>query len=264
MTGWLDPVCRALDAVRQPVDFFFRNDDVGWGDERLFPLLDLFAVRGLPVDLAVIPAALGDDMARRLSDRCVGSSGLIRVHQHGWRHANHEAAGRKCEFGLARAVANQAADLKAGRERLQAALGPFVDPVFTPPWNRCAQATVDVLAAEGFRVLSRDAGARPLDACGMEELPVSVDWQEGEGREESRTVLGQQIACAAGRGRPVGTMLHHGAMTGEHRAGLGALLDLLVRHDKARCVSMMDCVGADTEPDQISLRSGGITCSETN
>ena len=37
-----------------------------------------------------------------------------------------------------------------------------VDPIFTPPWNRCTQATADCLAMLGYRVLSRDATASRL------------------------------------------------------------------------------------------------------
>ena len=44
---WLDPLRRALDASPAPATFFFRDDDVGWSDDRLFSLLDLFARKGV-------------------------------------------------------------------------------------------------------------------------------------------------------------------------------------------------------------------------
>jgi predicted deacetylase len=241
MTGWLDGLRRMLDGAARSVDFFFRNDDVGWADERLPPLLDLFAARELPVDLSVIPAALGDETARRLSDRCAASAGRIRVHQHGWRHANHERAGRKCEFGLSRMATDQRRDLRSGHARLQAALGPWVDPVFTPPWNRCTQATVALLTAGSYRVLSRNAGAMRLDTAGLVELPVAVDWQKLEGAEAGGSALGAAITDAAAQDRPVGVMLHHAAMTEDGCRALAALLDLLARHERARCLTMMDC-----------------------
>jgi len=244
MSGWLDPVSRAFDESAQPISLFFRNDDVGWSDERLPPLLDLFAARALPLDLAVIPAALGDDTARRLSERCAAAAGRLRVHQHGWRHANHESDGRKGEFGSSRAVADQAADLQDGRARLKAALGPFVDPIFTPPWNRCTQATVDLLAADAYRVLSRDGGATPLETSGLVELPVAVDWQKRMAEAADGSLLGPAIVQAAAKGSPVGIMLHHAVMPDDGRAALAALLDLLARHEKARCLSMMDCADA--------------------
>jgi len=58
MTAWLDPLRMQLDACACPVRFFFRDDDVGWDDERLWALLDRFARGATPVDLAVIPAML--------------------------------------------------------------------------------------------------------------------------------------------------------------------------------------------------------------
>jgi len=243
MTAWLDGLRRALDGAARPVAFFFRNDDVGWADERLPPVLDLFATRALPVDLAVIPAALGEDMARRLSDRCAAAEGRLRVHQHGWRHANHEDAGRKCEFGASRVTADQRQDLEAGQVRLREALGPWADPVFTPPWNRCTQTTVDLLSAASYRVLSRNAGALPLEAAGLVELPVGVDWQNQMAAGTCGVLLESTVAAAVAQDRAVGVMLHHALMTEGGRTALAALLDLLARHDRARCRTMMDCAG---------------------
>jgi len=39
-TNWLDPLRKRLDEAHEPTSFFFRNDDVGWEDARLFELLD--------------------------------------------------------------------------------------------------------------------------------------------------------------------------------------------------------------------------------
>jgi len=237
---WLDPIREALDRDRFPAALFFRNDDVGWEDERLLPLLDLFAARSLPLDLAVIPAALADAAAQMLADRCAASGGRLRVHQHGWRHANHESAGRKCEFGPTRSKEDQAADLRAGRDRLQPALGQFADPIFTPPWNRCTQATADMLAAASFRVLSRDAGATPLEGGRLIELPVSVDWDRAV-RRNGYAGLGKALAAGPASHRPVGVMLHHAALDAAALTELAALLDLLAHHDNARCLTMMAC-----------------------
>src|SRR5690348_11558928 len=123
---WLDPLARALDAAPSPVRFFFRDDDAGWDDGRLLALLDVFAARGVPADVAVIPEALSPDLAAELRARPVG------LHQHGFAHANHEAAGRKCEFGPSRPVAFQRADIAAGCARLADLLGDAVQPIFTP------------------------------------------------------------------------------------------------------------------------------------
>jgi hypothetical protein len=69
---WLDPLRVALDETAAPVTFFFRDDDAGWDDGRLFSLLDVFARRALPLDVAVIPRALSAERAARL---LIGSRG---------------------------------------------------------------------------------------------------------------------------------------------------------------------------------------------
>ena len=203
MVSWLQPVERALDEAPAPVPVFFRDDDAGWGDARLVALLDAFAERGLPVDLAVSPAELDAGLASELRARPVG------LHQHGLAHVNHEREGRKCEFGPARDAAAQRRDVVAGRTRLAALLGDRVDPIFTPPWNRCTADTGRVLAELGFAALSREARAAPLGVPGLRELPVSVDWfAHRHGVRLSQSELGGRIAEAIAAGPPVGVMFH--------------------------------------------------------
>jgi hypothetical protein len=217
--GWLEPVERALsDDTR----FFFRDDDAGWGDERLLALLQTFAARSVWVDLAVIPRELDAGLARELLAR-----ERVGLHQHGLAHANHEPAGRKCEFGASRDGVAQRADVFDGRERLEALLGDRLDPIFTPPWNRCTAVTGQVVAELGFRVLSREARAEALDVPGLAELPVCADWVRLEPHE-----LAERVAAFAGSGRPVGVMFHHEEMDA---ASLRRVDDLLaLAGDRAR------------------------------
>src|SRR5437867_7417220 len=157
MSDWLDPVRRVLDESPAPPAFFFRDDDVGRADGRLAPLLDLFARHAVPIDLAVIPQALAPAAADALRARIARAPAPIGIHMHGFAHVNHAPAGRKCEFGAARDVDAQRRDLELGRRRLDELLGDAVAPFFSPPWNRCTQATGRLLVELGFRVLSRDA-----------------------------------------------------------------------------------------------------------
>ena len=228
-----DAVQAALDAASGPVDFFFRDDDVGWGTDRLWPLLDLFAAHGLPIDLAVIPTELTRPSASRLLART--SSAPIRLHQHGFAHVNHEPYGRKHEFGPSRPAARQRRDIAEGRRRLDDLLGTSVDPIFTPPWNRCIPGTGWCLAALGFRVLSREARAEPLGIPGLAELPVSVDWFAHRKRVRlTADELDVRAAAAIRHGRPVGVMFHHAVMDEDERAGAGALLTRIAGHPAAR------------------------------
>ena len=242
MICWLDPVRRMLDDAIEPITFFFRNDDVGWDEAQLFQLLEIFEARSVPIDLAVIPTEISNRPARRLTERLRLSAGRIRLHQHGYRHANHEISGRKCEFGRDRTVTDQANDLKAGQHRLVAAFDDLFDPIFTPPWNRCTQATADLLGAGFYRALSRDIGAQPLHLDGLCEIPVGIDWCGWEARPEGRSGLGREIASFASRGIPIGVMLHHAEMSRDSRAAVKNILELLAAHPSAKCVSMRSLI----------------------
>src|SRR3954469_20118717 len=109
--AWLDPLRARLDARNEPVTFFFRDDDAGWADKRLFELLDLFEERRLPLDLAAIPRAMNEPLADALRSRHAGAAGRVGLHQHGFVHVNHEPEGRKQEFGPARSAAEQRDDI---------------------------------------------------------------------------------------------------------------------------------------------------------
>jgi hypothetical protein len=209
--GWLAPVERALT---EGTRFFFRDDDAGWADERLFALLDVF--EGHWIDLAVIPRELGAGLARELLAR-----EQVGLHQHGLAHVDHEPVGRKCEFGPARDLPTQRADIEAGRARLEAFLGDRVDPIFTPPWNRCTTDTGRALAELGFRVLSRESRAEPLGIDGLAELPVCADWVRIEPDD-----LAARVAAAVRAGGPVGVMFHHAEMDAASRRRAGELLAL--------------------------------------
>ncbi len=173
---WLEPLQAALDGAEEPIVFFLRDDDAGWNDERLFSLLDLCGEYGLPLDLAVIPAALRASSAAALIDRAEHGAGVLGMHQHGFAHVNHEPSGRKCEFGPARSADAQRRDIAAGRRLLRRLLGPWLDPIFTPPWNRCARVTGECLLDLGFVAISRESRASPLGIPGLCELPSTVDW----------------------------------------------------------------------------------------
>jgi peptidoglycan/xylan/chitin deacetylase (PgdA/CDA1 family) len=207
----------SLDAAASPVEVFFRDDDAGWGDNRLLDLITRFEAYGLPLDLAVIPAELTNGLAEQLRTRQVG------LHQHGYAHVNHEPEGRKCEFGPARDLAAQKADIAAGQERLKALLGDRLDPYFTPPWNRCTPDTAQALVELGFAALSREHRAEPLGL--LPEVSVHLDVARLTPEE-----LDERFARFVTEGGPVGVMFHHAVMEPEDFARADALLALLAGH----------------------------------
>jgi hypothetical protein len=226
---WLDPVRAALDLRDSPCTFFFRDDDAGWDDERLFALLRRFEHHGVRADVAVIPGALTAGLALRLGTTAQATG--TRLHQHGLSHTSHEVVGRKCEFGPARAARRQAADIADGRDLMLAAFGDLVDPVFTPPWNRCSAATGDALVAAGIEVLSRDVTAPRLDRPDLVEVAVSVDWfGRRKGIALTRAEVAGRIADQVSAGQLVGVMLHHAVTDDDELARIDDLLALVATH----------------------------------
>ena len=223
----------------------------------------MFGALAVPVNLAVIPAAVTPDLARHLLARHE-SSGPLAVHQHGLAHANHEPSGRPCEFGPSRTRDQQRSDIEAGQRRLAALLGPLSTPIFSPPWNRCTSETVDCLVELGFRALSRDATAEAIPSCGLVEIDVTIDWLEaraGAALEHAR--LAELLATSASRGRPVGVMLHHERMDAADHLALEELLRLLVRHPQLCCRPMAAQLDDDgpIDDDGPSERHAGTTPS---
>jgi len=239
MPDILTPVREALDTARAPLDIFLRDDDAGWDDARLIALLEATARAGVAIDLAAIPLAIGDTLARELRARIDETPGRIGMHQHGYAHSNHEAEGRSCEFGPARDTAAQRQDLLSGRARLQQHFGERLDALFTPPWNRCSPHTPALLAELGYAALSRDRGATPQRA--LPELPVDVDWCRQQ-RSGGPGAIAQALACAirarSADGRPLGLMLHHAQMDDGELALLERWLAALANHPLARWRSM--------------------------
>jgi predicted deacetylase len=243
MSGWLDSVRSALDRAASPVAFFVRDDDAGWSDDCLYRLLDVTQRFKVPIDLAVIPAAVGASLARELRLALDRTGEGISVHQHGLAHVNHESIGRKAEFGPSRSFVRQREDIGTGQRKLQDRLGAALCPIFTPPWNRCVPATGAALLELGFQVLSCDAGAPAMAAEGLEELPVHLDWTGRRGARWGAELWGMAIASRiATAASPIGLMLHHAVMTADDRRLLSELLAVLSTHQTVRLRTMSEWI----------------------
>jgi hypothetical protein len=189
------------------------------------------------IDLAVIPVDLDAELAATLCERA--SSGLVHLHQHGFRHVNHEPNGRKYEFGPSRSHDEQLADIAQGRALIGGQLHPYVDPIFTPPWNRCTDQTAAALVNLGFQILSRDHTARPFGLAELDEVPVTVDWfATGKSEPWAREHIAEQLCKRILGGGPVGVMLHHAITTDEHLVLVEQLLSLVADHPSAVSTSI--------------------------
>ena len=248
MNARTDPLMQALDRAHAPVRFFIRDDDAGWADDRLAALLDTTAAAGVPIDLAVIPDALRPALTRELLQRM--DTQPLGLHQHGCSHTNHENSGRKCEFGPSRPAEARQQDLLRGQRQLRLAFGARLDPIFTPPWNRCTDDTPAQLATLGFAALSRDTGAPAQQA--LAELPIHVDWTReqrlaAEADTDANEPVATQMARYVNGLHPVGLMLHHAVMDDAELDQLRALLSRWTSHPNARWVGMRSLLqGAST------------------
>lgn len=244
MPNWLDPVKAILDRATTPVDVFFRDDDAGWANDRLYLLLDEFAKVEIPIDLAVIPEALEDGLGHELLSRWRQNEHRLGFHQHGYSHANHEKEGRKCEFGNSRSKDKQKDDLAKGQHVLRNVLGHSLDPFFTPPWNRCTQATVECLGELNFQLLSRDITATNLASSTIKQIPVHIDWSKIiKSSGHALPEMGEVIASNFASNKLTGIMLHHEDMDKEQLQPLAELLAVFSGHNKLRGLLLRDTLG---------------------
>jgi hypothetical protein len=125
--------------------------------------------------------------------------------------------------------------------RIKSLFGSAADTIFTPPWNRCTQDTVNHLNALGFDVLSRDLSGTPVQHGELREIAVGVDWSRYWKKDNSGpSDIARRIADLAGSEEAVGIMLHHAEMDTTQRMHIQDLLRLLRSHPNAACRLMRD------------------------
>ena len=237
----LDTIRDTLARKNRPTQSFFRDDDGGWANDRLVCLGELFERRGVPLDIAAIPTALDDECIDTIADLLHAAPQLFHIHQHDYSHTNHEISGRKSEFGKCREAQNQFVDIEKGSARLREVFGDRVEPIFTPPWNRCTQDTVDALNEADFSILSRDVGAESTALMDLVEIPVAVDWVKLRNADKSGdNVSISRLSKHLARADVVGIMLHHEHMGGVELDYLNNVLDALQASGHVSFASIME------------------------
>jgi hypothetical protein len=219
---------------------WWRDDDAVAPSRRLN---DLFAVaHGVPLALAVIPALAGSGLADWVEGVAPAS---LRILQHGWRHIEHGADGKKSEFPGSRSPTSAGADLAAGRLRLTALFGARALAVLAPPWNRFDQAFFPLLAEAGINAISKISPRRTaFPVTGVFEANVHVDlvaWHGGRGFIGERAALGGLVAHLQARRRgnadadePTGILTHHRVQDQATMDFLGRLVGLARDHPAAK------------------------------
>lgn len=219
MTGW-DRLIAELDAWAaegRTAGFWWRDDDAADGAPELDRLLALRRALGVPLVLAVIPAAATPALAEMLKDE----ADIERV-QHGYAHTNHAAAGeKKAELGGTRALWDVARDLADGRGRMGTLFGDdgWLE-VIVPPWNRIDPSVAGLLPGLGFHGLS-GFGKRNLADAGPELNVVNthidiIAWRDGRGFAGEDAVLDAAVELLAAKRAEgpddhgaIGLLTHH-------------------------------------------------------
>ncbi len=230
-----------------PVEIFFRADDVGRIDRHSTRLIEVFSRHGMPLCPALVPRWLTEDSWQALQ-ALVRDPQKFCWHQHGLAHVNHESQGKKNEFGEGRSRAEVEEDIASGRNRLRKILGSEFFPVFTPPWNRCSGATMEILARQGFAALSRSINVQPQPPAGLPDIPINIDLHT---RREDDPVQGMdnllEECRRARQGGRMGFMIHHQRMNDTAFSFLVHLFSAIAASPGLRCCTFRDLVQAQTE-----------------
>ncbi|MFP4475743.1 MAG: hypothetical protein ACLFOY_09275 [Desulfatibacillaceae bacterium] len=218
-----------LDRAPQGARVFFRADDVGAPGKKYRSMMEVFLNRRVPLSPAVVPVWLNESRVPAITKDAV-DPGMFCWHQHGYRHKNHEAGGKKMEFGDGRGKDAVVRDVARGMERLYALLRGLYRPVFTPPWNRCGEVLLGVLSEFDFAAVSRTPGARPAPPVELRDIPVNVDLHTRKEPDPERDWGGlfAELAAALESGT-CGVMLHHQRMNDNAVAFLDLLCARLSR-----------------------------------
>ena len=232
---------------------FFRADDVAVPGRQFSRLMDLFSTHGVPLSLAVVPAMLTRKRWQYLKRFEKKTPSGWCWHQHGWRHVNHATEGKKQEFGYTRTSSEIKRDLVRGKNRLEQLMGDRFYPVFTPPWNRCSSATLELLKELGYAAVSRSRGSKTSSPPGLPDYYVNVDLHTGKEKSPAaaweKLFEGLQQAIASNY---CGIMIHHQRMNAAAFDFIEILLKALVRGHKLQPVHFRDLAQSSVTPYEIS------------
>lgn len=233
-----------LDAWRaggKVAQFWWRDDDATAYSRDLMLLLDLAALTGAPLSLAVIPAEVEPYLDRALRIHEADCSVL----QHGFAHRNHAGPGaKKCELVSLAERPESLEELCRGRERLKDLFGERFLPVLVPPWNRIAADLLPLLPGLGYRGLSTYRARDGAAAAGLRQVNCHMDILQW--RPERRflgvapaldLLVGHLAAKRQGRAdaaEPSGILTHHLVHDAAAWDFLERLMLRLVEHPGAR------------------------------
>ncbi|WP_419779937.1 polysaccharide deacetylase family protein [Maridesulfovibrio sp.] len=206
-------------------DVFFRADDIGYPGQQFSVMIETFKEHETPLALAVVPAWMNENHRDVLLRELGPDLDLWCLHQHGYRHMNHEKEGKKFEFGPSRSKKTVTGELGRGKEKLANLLGNNFTPFFTPPWNRCSIETMEGLVELGFNAISRSTKVSPNPPQDLPDIPVNIDLHTVRtDTPQNGLVKLQNLMIEAIESGHAGFMLHHQRMNRTSQLFLSYLL----------------------------------------
>lgn len=232
---------RGCDKSTGQPQLFFRADDIGIPSNKFAAMIDLFKRAKLPLCLATVPAWLNKERLKTLFRETGSGTSQWCWHQHGYVHKNFEPFGKKQEFGESRPATDISGSIKQGQNRLETLLADKFVPLFTPPWNRCSDATISSLIDLGFLGMSRNRGARPISPDGFPDFQVDVDLhtRKETAADEALANLLTELEKGLETGR-CGIMLHHQRMNRNGFIFLEQLLEAVNKESRIANVHFAD------------------------
>ena len=94
------------------------------------------------------------------------------------------------------------------------AFGDGWSPVFTPPWNRCAEVTFRALDLLGYAALSKSNDEHPATGYKFREISITFDlyrWKGEPAMKSSESII-EELVTQINELDTIGIMLHHKVM----------------------------------------------------
>ena len=228
-------------SINHPGYIFFRDDDVAVPGKQFAQLMQLFSKLRVPLNLAVVPAWLTRARWKSIAPARQSAVDLWCWHQHGWRHKNYEATGKKQEFGPGRTRAALESDVLRGKQRLESLMGENFFPVFTPPWNRCDERTLRLLRENGYLAVSRNQNPNNSNLKALPDFCVNLDLHTRKDRTPhsgwANFLEELQRRISSGM---CGIMIHHNRMNAAAFDYLEILMEMIVARQELQVVHFRD------------------------
>lgn len=128
----------------------YRMDDVAFLNYKLTRVVDLFVRYQMPICLHAVPCLVSKKCVAYINQCREKWPHLIRVAQHGFLHANRNPQRNPAyEFGP---TGDHYGWISKGLKMLQNHFGSDAITIFSPPWNRLEQTTIQALQDLGLSI----------------------------------------------------------------------------------------------------------------